>query len=289
MNYSELLKPLEKSSIQISYDTDIDDKCPVGASKIGGKPDVPLDFEWYYFQGTNFDGETGSRPLSFIAQINCEEVNKYDKDNLLPSKGMLYFFYEITSIAWGNDPKDKGSAKVYYFPGSVSKLQSTDFPVDLSDELKLPEIPITFSHKSELPNFEEFFEWNSDVAYSEWDNYDDTKIQMGFDSDFDDEIETMKHNKLLGYADVIQSGMLLECECAANGICYREVPNMPEEKLRQHKENSKKWQLLFQLDSIETDNYEMLWGDTGKLYFYINIDDLVKLNFDNCWLILQCY
>jgi len=47
--------------------------------------------------------------------------------------------------------------------------------------------------------------------------------------------------------------------------------------------------LLFQLDSIMTKDYEMLWGDSGRIYFYVNSDDLANLNFDNCWLFLQCY
>ena len=58
---------------------------PLGESKIGGRPDLPKSISW----ATEEDG----KPLSFIAQVNLAEVSSYDVDNLLPRKGILYFFY----------------------------------------------------------------------------------------------------------------------------------------------------------------------------------------------------
>lgn len=312
-DFSELLKAMPKSSVRISYDEKFNEECPIGSSKIGGKPDLPLGFQWYYYQGKSYE-ETiaalppGAReyinredarynsalPLSFIAQINLEEAHEYDKDKLLPAKGMLYFFYELATMTWGGIG-DKGGARVYYYPGSVSELHRTDFPTDLIEEYKLPEMPITFSAKSELPDFEEFMEWHYDTYdYKQIDSYDQAKIKMGFDSEFDsEEQEAGKINKLLGYANLIQSGMLLECEATTSGIeLYSEKggysKKLTKDALCELKKACTKWRLLFQLESIYTKDYEMLWGDCGRLYFYISIDDLKKQNFDDCWLILQC-
>ena len=232
MDFAKLLESMKKSSIRINYDFDFNGECSIGDSKIGGKPDLPLDFKWYYFHGKSYDEIIANRPLSFIAQINCEEVREYDKDSLLPPKGFLYFFYELATTTWGFDPKDKGSARVYYYPGSVSELQRTDFPLDLSDEFKFPEMPIKFTSKGELPAFEEFIEWHEGVDYDKWNDYDDVKVKMGFDSEFDTEEEQMgKINKFLGYANLIQGGMLLECEQVANGIYSGEPIDIPEEKI----------------------------------------------------------
>lgn len=88
-------------------------------TKIGGKPDLPPDFEWYYYEGEDFNGVTENRPLSFIAQINCAEIKPYDKDDLLPDTGMLYFFYELGTMTWGYSPEDKGSARVFYYDGDL--------------------------------------------------------------------------------------------------------------------------------------------------------------------------
>ena len=281
-----LLKPMVKSSIRIACDTDHEGESPVGSSKIGGKPDLPADFEWFYYEGEAYEGGIKNRPLAFLAQVNCAEASQHDKDSLLPPKGMLYFFYEMATMTWGFDPQDKGSAKVYYFSGDASALVRTDFPSDLLDEFRIPEMPITYSSKDELPDFEEFIEWHDgfgdDMDY--WDQYDELKIEMGFESEDDEEAI----NKLLGYANLIQSGMLLECELTTSGK-NTGGPEGYANVTDQQKENCKKWQLLFQLDSMQIEDYEMMWGDVGRLYFYIKADDLAQLNFDDCWLIQQCY
>ena len=282
MNLVKLLEPMQKSSIRIEYGDSSDTELPVGSSKIGGKPDLPPDFEWYYFRGESFDGITETRPLSFLAQINCEEVSKYNIDLLLPSKGVLYFFYELDTMTWGFDPKDRGSATVYYYAGDLTDLRKTDFPIDLHEDYIIPEFPIMFSSMIELPDFEEFLELHDDgLNHILWEAYDEAKNTIVVENE--DEAIT----KLLGYANVIQNGMLLECELASNGVFVGNSDGYANISTQQ-KENSKKWQLLLQLDSILTGEYEMLWGDVGRIYFYINTDDLNAMNFNNCWLILQC-
>ena len=282
MNISSLLQSLQKSSIRIEYDAKSEAEVPVGVSKIGGKPDLPSDFEWYYFHGKTYEGVSENRPLSFLAQINCEEASKYDKDSLLPSKGMLYFFYEIATMAWGYDPKDKGSARVYYYSGDISELIRTDFPSDLLEEFQLPEMAIAFSVHNELPFFEEFIVSHEEFGHNRYDDYDKAKNTIVPESD------EVGISKLFGYADLIQSEMVLQCELTTNGI-YTGNSEGYAHVTAEQKENCSKWQLLLQLDSIQTENYEMLWGDDGHIYYYINIDDLKASNFDNCWLILQCY
>ena len=49
-----------------------------------------------------------------------------------------------------------------------------------------------------------------------------------------------------------------------------------------------KWQLLLQLNSIANEKIELLFGDCGNIYFYINKMDLINNNFENTWTILQC-
>jgi len=288
MDFSSLLEQMWKTSIRIEYDSNTDAECQIGASKIGGMPDLPPGFEWFYFRGKPY-GDMGTyenRPLSFLAQINCEEASKYDKDSILPVKGMLYFFYELETMTWGFDPKDKGSARVYYYPCDVGTLSRTDFPLELPAEYRIPEASITFSSRNELPDFDEFREWHEGFDGEHWYKYSleyyKTKDKMIPESDED------SITKLLGYADSIQGSMLLSCEETTNGVFTGDFTELPEDVLRQYKKNCTKWQLLFQLDSIRTEEYELLWGDIGRLYFYINMDDLKALNFDNCWLILQC-
>lgn len=279
MDLIKVFNGIKKNAIKLEFNSDNNEDIPIGASKFGGKPDVPKDFEWFYYCGQDYNGETKNRPLSFLAQINCEEVSQYDQDSLLPSKGILYFFYELSTMTWGFSPEDKGSAKVYYFNGDVSQLIRTNFPHDMEDENKLPEIQLSFSKKDDLPCYEEF---SKQYDYNDWEHYDEVRSMNGYEVE-----ETI--SKLLGYADVIQGDMLLECELVTNGVYCGNTPNITPEERKKFEENRNQWQLLFQLDTVTTDDFELMFGDCGRIYYYIKKEDLKKCNFDDCWLILQCY
>ena len=82
---SEMLLNIKKNEITISTELNNNSEI-INKSKIGGKPYLPKDFIWPYYQRL---------PLSFLAQINLEEVSSLDKDKLLPDKGILYFFFSI--------------------------------------------------------------------------------------------------------------------------------------------------------------------------------------------------
>ena len=68
--------------------------------------------------------------VSFLCQINLADVKEYDKDGALPSRGMLYFFYDYSSASWGYDPDEQEDARVYYFEDTEGFV-----PLDIPDEL----------------------------------------------------------------------------------------------------------------------------------------------------------
>ena len=253
----------------------------VRGSKFGGRPSVPAGFEWPRFEAENYDGETANRPLSFLCQINLEEIRAYDKDGLLPKKGMLLFFYELESMCWGFDPKDEGCSRVYYFK-DASELEEADFPDDMEDEYKVMEYALSFSARDSYPSFEEL-ECYSDID-CDWEEYDEAVEDRGY------ETEDEPH-KLLGYADIVQGEILTECERTTRGLycgnaeSYRNTPEDVEEDINKA---AKDWMLLFQMASIEDDGYELMFGDLGNIYFYIRRKDLEKRDFDKVWLALQC-
>lgn len=61
------------------------------ASKWWGDPDMPEDMQYPTIKVTE-DGETYDYPLTFICQINCEDIAPFDPEGRLPHEGMLYFF-----------------------------------------------------------------------------------------------------------------------------------------------------------------------------------------------------
>ena len=276
----KILDSLKKNEITISTEFNNNSEI-IDKSKIGGKPYLPKDFIWPYYQGL---------PLSFLAQISLEEVSLLDKDKLLPSTGMLYFFYELETQEWGYSPQNKGCAKVFYFEDS-SNFELIDFPKNMEDDYKIPEFKINFKSNISLPSYEDFFYLVEDKE--ELEDIIENEFYDIYHSAYDELskkylVPIEKYIKLLAYPDVIQNSMEKECAAVARGINMGGI-GYPKKYKEEIKKASKDWILLFQMDTIETSDYELMFGDCGHIYFWIKKEDLANKNFENIWLILQCY
>lgn len=279
MELKNKLKQTLKNSIRLNIEGKAD--LTPGATRFGGKPDVPKDFRWDYYEGDGSDGEVRKRPLSFIAQFNLEEMSKYDTEKLLPEKGLLSFFYEADSMCAGYDPKHKGCAKVYYFE-DISKLEPMDFPDEIEDYFRYPAMGIKARQEDSYQDYGDFL-LQKDKMIECWDDYDRAakalKINVPDTS-----------SKLLGWPDIIQDNMTVECELVDRGYYLGGSWNKVTPRDMQEAEQSslKNWLLLFQLDSVTEDDFELMFGDCGRIYYYIKREDLEAGRFDKVWLIMQC-
>ncbi len=61
------------------------------SSKWWGDPDLPADMEYPTVEVTDEDG-TYDYPLTFVCQIDCEDIAPLDTEGLLPHQGMFYVF-----------------------------------------------------------------------------------------------------------------------------------------------------------------------------------------------------
>lgn len=275
-----VLKDLCKNEVSITLKNARKDGSPC-RSKFGGRPALPVDFEWPRFEAANYDGETANRPLSFLCQIDLTEIAPLDRDGLLPKKGLLSFFYEMESSCWGFDPADEGCARVFYFE-DTDTLVPTALPEDLAEEHAVKEYDISCKAKDSYPSYEEL-DRHAD-ADVDWDDYDEALEDLGY------ELDSERH-KLLGYANLVQGEMLTECERATRGLysgdakSYRETPDDLKEEIRKAAAD---WVLLFQMASIMDGDYELMYGDMGDLYFYIRKQDLAEGRFDRVWFAVQC-
>ena len=271
---SEMLLNIKKNEITISTELNNNSEI-INKSKIGGKPYLPKDFVWPYYE---------ELPLSFLAQINLEEVNSFDKDKLLPSTGMLYFFYELETEEWGYELKNKGCSKVLYFE-DTSNFELIDFPKDMKGYCQVPEFKVTFKANISYPSYEDFdiiHNGGKEVA----DNFED--FQDAYFDIYNNHMESLdSYTKLLGYPDVIQSSM--EEQCAAITKGFIGGIDSPKKYREEVIKDSKNWILLFQMDAIKVYDYELMFEDYGHIYFWIKKEDLKNKNFDNVWLILQFY
>ena len=281
MDIKEQLRLLAKNSINLEIAGDAEYE--LGATRFGGQPDVPSDFIWPTYEGKGYDNVVKKRPLSFLAQFNCEKLAKYDKENLLPNHGVLSFFYETISQCWGFDPQDKGCARVYWFE-DISSLASAAFPKDLTEDCRFPMLRIVMNSQTSYPSWDDLIKLKPEVESVDDDVYEEAeRILHGEESN--------QFSQLLGWPDVIQNSMFDDCELINQGYFLgRGISDIPKKTLRQASDVAyDRWMLLFQLDTVESKNFELMFGDCGHIYFYITKEDLAARRFDRMWLILQCY
>lgn len=248
-----------------------------GKTRFGGRPDVPFDFNWPVFEEKDCDGVVKTVPLTFLAQFNCEELVPYDAEHLLPDHGLLSFFYDTDGQPWGFDPDDAGGARVFWFE-DISVLREADYPADMKEDIKLPAFHMEMEQKNSFPDWEDFSE-----IYS-CDEEEFELLQM------ETEAEEQEKTKLLGWPDIIQDSMAVECELIAKGYYLGgSWENIPKTVWQQAKATAlDKWYLLFQLDTMEESDFSMMFGDCGRIYFYIPREDLLERRFERVWAILQC-
>ena len=237
-------------------------------TKIGGQPLAGKDFEWPKWQ---------NKSLAFIMQIKLSEITLISKIKHFPQKGFLYFFYDKEQSTWGFDPKDKGSWKVIYQP-EHNNLTLVPFPQDLENDYKYCEKKLE----------QELIKTYLSLEDERIEGLQLTDDQADWYVNFRDSVynDDPKH-QISGFANEEQgSYMDLECELVSNGLFCGDPSGYNDPKAKHLEQNRKDWTLLLQVDS--DDEIGMMWGDMGKLYFWIKKDDLEKLIFENVWMILQC-
>ena len=195
-----------------------DEKLPIGASKLFGNPDVYEGFEW---PSIEVDGE--EYDLSFIAQINLGEASKYDKDGLLPEKGMLYFFYDLDEMP--HEPSDRNACKVIYHE-SDDDLHGVKCVCEDGEDASFREMAAEFE-----------------------------AVEEGF------------------LAESEETHLLLGSPSMDVGSTYECIDGR---------------QMLFQLDSLETDDICLNFTDEGFLCFYIEAEKLANKDFSDVR-IMQIY
>lgn len=92
---------VRKRAIRIEASATTDAAIAVGASRLGGAPDLPSTVTW---------PSAGDRSLPFVAQIELEKIAQWDDDALLPHEGWLLFFVDA----------ERSVARVVHVPGGAT-------------------------------------------------------------------------------------------------------------------------------------------------------------------------
>ena len=264
--YSDELVALIRDSVRLVPDPAVD-LAVMGVNRLGGEPELPEGVGWP--EGTN-------GPLSFIAQVNLEHVPPGAHMRFLPTSGLLSFFYDaVTQSAWGFDPADRNCWAVLYSPAALPRRRRPA-PANLTSEGRFTPLGLTGVREECFPPWESHDLERLGIE-TPWSTYAPV---LG-----DRDEETI--HRLVGHPDPVQGDMQHQCQLASNGIYCGNGKYMDDPRARELMTGSSDWRLLLQVDSSESET-GMMWGDLGRIYFWMRETDLRDGNWSSSWLVLQC-
>lgn len=211
---------------------------PVGASRIGGAPDLSEGVDWPAGAGG---------PLSFVAQVDLAAVAECLPNTGLPRDGLLSFFYDAETQPWGLAAGDRSGWQVVLTvdTGSLRRRAAPDEvvafrPVTLT---AWPELTVPFGRTMEGRGF--------DLDAGARDRY--FELQAVFADDFAPQDGGRARHRMLGHPDAIQGDMRRRIEGVLRGGVDLDAAETPELD-----EAAKRWVLLLQVDS--DDDAELMWA-----------------------------
>ncbi|MEM9379495.1 MAG: YwqG family protein [Planctomycetota bacterium] len=252
-----IIDALEPSAVLARRRAAEGEELPLGASRLGGLPDLPRSIQWPTQRFTERVGLFKKRdvvregPLDFLAQIRCEDVPKGSVPGAFPDHGVLYAFYDAVHVPW-DVPACDGREALLLHCVDVDDLVRREPPdpgrptfpacvVEVTPGWTLPDedLPLPAADEDACEAyFEELL----------------PRVQGR---------EEEPSHRLFGEAQWIQSNAL---------------ESHPGERL------------LLQIDSDSgKDGPGWMWGDAGTLYFLIHDADLGAGRFSLARLVLQCY
>jgi uncharacterized protein YwqG len=254
---------------------------PVGGSKIGGVPDLPATTDWPSWHG---------QPLSFLAQFDVSDLRDFACCRVLPPSGHLWFFYNADQSTWGFNPDDSGSWRVIYADTMSGDLQRRDAP-NLPNHAQYTPCRLTFHDFLSIPGPESLSVAPLQLTLDEIEQLEEIERDLHEMIESGPEQQFEPHHQLLGHPKEIQGEMQLECQLASHGLYCGDASGYQDPRRQLLEPGATDWRLLFQLDTdddLQSGKPGMMWGDCGRLYFWIRQQDLAIKAFEKSWMILQC-
>lgn len=275
----EALVALARPGIQMHLSPSTEQDAPValGASKIGGDPDVPADFVWPAYE---------DMPLTFIGQFRFSDFAHLDTEGLLPRQGLLSFFYEADSIPYGNyDSRD--GWQVFYIADETHPLVRTPHPTTEGNYgliQALKEHHIRYEAALHIPGDSPAF--RELMFLGEKGRYHLPLEQESYYNLMSTLYAEPNHH-FLGYPKLVQGEVEWECALYSQNITLPRSGPERDDILKTIDAQMRDWQFLFQIDT--DDSLDVMWGDVGTLYVCIPKASLAARRFEDCWTIMQCY
>lgn len=267
----------------LMYPTKVDElSIPIGASKIGGRPDFPKNMVWPAWH----------EPMAFLAQVNLGDIEAYDAKSLLPHVGRLYFFYETNrepfyAELWGREVSeveewpargDPRSWTVIYLEDNAGELSRRDFPESLNIRGRFPARSLEFALGVSLPNADSSILKRVPLESEERDRLIGLRPHPNRNV-----LGRPPWHRLLGIPFTFVVPPVVRAYCESQG---RVIPdwyqNLQGNRGLQTRAEAE-WVLLMQLDSDDG----MEWSGSGVIDFFIERDRLACRDFSRTWLTLE--
>ena len=231
-------------------------------SKVGGLP--------YWDPAKTYPTDSNGKKMFLLAQINFDQ----DKaESPLPQSGMLQFFIggeEMYGLDLDHPTEQKDWRIVYHEKVDASvtaeTVEAMGIPSNNGDDEEV-DSPVFRSCVFRLVKKETW------LTPDNWERFDELTLEVA--EDLFGETEAESANEVFGED---QYALLEEEYFYSENSQLLGHPFFTQEDVRE--EGSRYNTLLFQLDSETVDDVVM-WGDSGVGNFFINAEDLKRLDFSN--------
>ena len=238
-------------------------------SYLGGAPNLPPDVKW---------PERDGKRLAFLARLSLDEIQQALPIEWLPGAGALLFFYDVEQQPWGFDPKDRGSWAVLPVPDLAAPVSAPTRDSKRSGS-DLPHRNVVFRRIDVLPSADREAVDALGLSQTEIDRYCDLAAAVFQDA---------PRHQVAGFPAPLQNDdMEVECQLASHGLYAGDASARADARAKPLEPGATHWRLLFQLES--DDDVGVMWGDGGTIYYWVEADAARTGQFDNTWLILQCF
>lgn len=199
-------------------------------------------------------------PLSFVACIDAGEVHKYVP--WLPESGRLLFFYDEEDQPWGLYPEEREGWRVICIEEGDLLPGFCEEPAGLGDFAAVAPVYLRFGSDSLMLRLKRLW-----------------RRVRGKDA---------PRHRIGGAACKVQDDeMPAMCQFLSNGFRLENVPDLTEEIAEMLVQGISDWRLLLQIDT--DDDLGSMWGDCGRLYFWVREQESRACDFRNVWMFLQSH
>jgi uncharacterized protein YwqG len=256
------------------------DRSPLGSSKSGGWPDLPVGTEWPCHSG---------EPMAFLLQVNLAEVAAVEPDMGLPAAGLVSVFLARDEYGYPSFFSDANSerdgCRVFYSPAR-SELRRTPAPASpKAADHEVNDVHCTYTFRAGglmLPESSSDLVQRAGLSPEQGVAYRELLLAVNGSDDAPANWGT----RLGGYPALVQNDDLhLQAETNARNLplTRSSYEQWSDESFIQ---SARSWRQLFQLSEGKEG---WIWGDAGLMHIMVSDTQWPQAEFHLAWGIGVCH